>query len=572
MQMNISSHINRIFLLLPCLLTVFTIIAQTNHAISQKHPATPSTVYIADGYMDKLSYLPGDTATVYISAAIFANPYLVYLYSVNDEKVDSVETIIFSQGVTTPKPWMNGFGYQPTFQYVIPTLPSGVYYWDQSRKIFFIVKDPLKNRDITIVYQTNTEAAYNNSGGKSLYDFNSHISPTDTLRSYVVSFQRPLSEWIIVNVRSYCEAFLQWFWKLGYSVQMISDLDLEHYDEIENSKILIVPGHSEYWSRQARLNFDQFVNSGKDAMVLSGNTMWWQVRYKSNNTKLICYKDAAKDTNPDPLLQTINWPDPLLNYPVLNSIGADFVHGAYGMKPVHGWYGYKVTRPGSPLLEGTNLQLNDTIACQSQEYDGTIWADTTGNNFIADTSALGFCKLELIGYDEGKSIYGYGPQKSFGTFVAFQKTMASGKIINTGFTNWCSKNGQEGAIGGFGGKDSLIIKQITLNMVNKLLAGDPVFTTPVTPCTLSAEETPAEPASDISIYPNPSDGRFTVVFEHQPEQHQVEIFNIFGKPILKSTLIGKEHSIDISGQPGGVYLLMISDGRKRVFRKMVVVG
>jgi hypothetical protein len=353
---------------------------------------------------------------------------------------------------------------------------------------------------------------------------------------------------------------------------MISDLDLEHYDEIENSKILIVPGHSEYWSRQARLNFDQFVNSGKDAMVLSGNTMWWQVRYKSNNTKLICYKDAAKDTNPDPLLQTINWPDPLLNYPVLNSIGADFVHGAYGMKPVHGWYGYKVTRPGSPLLEGTNLQLNDTIACQSQEYDGTIWADTTGNNFIADTSALGFCKLELIGYDEGKSIYGYGPQKSFGTFVAFQKTMASGKIINTGFTNWCSKNGQEGAIGGFGGKDSLIIKQITLNMVNKLLAGDPVFTTPVTPCTLSAEETPAEPASDISIYPNPSDGRFTVVFEHQPEQHQVEIFNIFGKPILKSTLIGKEHSIDISGQPGGVYLLMISDGRKRVFRKMVVVG
>ena len=54
-------------------------------------------------------------------------------------------------------------------------------------KIYFIVKNKKKDADITIIYPTNTEEAYNNAGGKSLYDFNS----SGKQRAYIVGFMRP---------------------------------------------------------------------------------------------------------------------------------------------------------------------------------------------------------------------------------------------------------------------------------------------------------------------------------------------------------------------------------------------
>ena len=230
---------------------------------------TSPTAIIADGYTDKLSYNPGDTASVYINAPESFNQEVINLFSINDEKVGSVTTNVFPQVVSNTEPWEKGFGYQVTFKYVIPALRSGVYYWGDDRKISFIVKDRYKKKNITIVYPTNTEAAYNNAGGKSLYEFNSSYAQ----KAHAVSFQRPLSNWAIVNMRSYCNAFLRWFYQMNYHVQMISDADLDNHDEFENSKIIIIVGHSEYWTRAARENFDQFVNDGKDAVVLSGNTM-----------------------------------------------------------------------------------------------------------------------------------------------------------------------------------------------------------------------------------------------------------------------------------------------------------
>ena len=35
-------------------------------------------------------------------------------------------------------------------------------------------------------------------------------------------------------------------------------------------------------------------NTGGHALILSGNTMWWQVRYNEDKTKLICYFNIIK--------------------------------------------------------------------------------------------------------------------------------------------------------------------------------------------------------------------------------------------------------------------------------------
>ena len=42
-------------------------------------------------------------------------------------------------------------------------------------------------------------------------------------------------------------------------------------------------------------NIDKFINKGKNLLVLSGNTMWWHIRYNSDKTKIIIYKDINVD-------------------------------------------------------------------------------------------------------------------------------------------------------------------------------------------------------------------------------------------------------------------------------------
>ena len=148
---------------------------------------------------------------------------------------------------------------------------------------------------------------------------------------------------------------------------------MDDYSEIQNSKIIAVVGHSEYWTKTARLNFDKFVDNGKDAIVLSGNTMWWQVRYSGDKNKLICYKDALLDTISDPLLKSINWPDTSLHYPLLNSVGVDYTHGSAAAVS-DSWYGYKITLPNSPILAGTSLNSGNILSCRSRESDATLFS------------------------------------------------------------------------------------------------------------------------------------------------------------------------------------------------------
>ncbi|MBL4656210.1 MAG: hypothetical protein JKY33_10360, partial [Bacteroidia bacterium] len=78
-------------------------------------------------------------------------------------------------------------------------------------------------------------------------------------------------------------------------------------------------------------------------------------------------------------------------------------------------------------------------------------------------SKLNFYKIELIGYD-----FGFLKGNTIGTWIAFQKKKNSGKIINVCSTNWCANEGMKG-------KDSQLIKKITLNMIDKLYNNENIF-------------------------------------------------------------------------------------------------
>lgn len=420
---------------------------------------------LLDGYMDQASYNNGEKACIYLNA-MQEKKITVYLVDVNNEVVDSVSIFVFQQHVSKVNPYVNGFGYKPTFFYRVPKLKSGLYRW-QDTDIYFIIKNKSKQSEIVIVYPSNTEQAYNNIGGKSLYDFNS----IEEKKTHTVSFQRPLNikPGDEIDNRNYVIGFLRWISKISYTYKLIADVDLDNYSEIKDAKLLIIIGHSEYWTRQARLNFDQFVNSGKNSLILSGNTMWWQVRYNKDKTQLTCYKNKQQDTILNPLLKTINWTDISLEYPVINSIGAQFTYGGYGEKLDNGWDGYKIINDKSPILLNTGLKIEDILPCPSYEFDGTAIVERSYYQGIPklDTSNLDFFKIELIAYDIGK-FYLATKQSAVMPLIAFQKTSQSGKIINVCSTDWCSPYMFEGP-----SKNKVI--QITSNMINLLLGDQSIF-------------------------------------------------------------------------------------------------
>jgi hypothetical protein len=411
---------------------------------------------IITGYTNKLSYFPGEEVEVFLQSDNYYDCGLGF-YNVNGELIFRSKASLSPQPAPPTEPWKNGFGFKSNGRIILPPwLKSGIYYIE--KKITLVVKS-MASTDIMVVYPSNTINAYNHIGGKSLYGFNS----TEEFPSSIVSFLRPMDSTI---EKEECIECLKWFPSLSHlKTSYVVDMDLDNYSAF-HSKIIVIVGHSEYWTRKARTNFDRFIDKGGHAIILSGNTMWWQVRYTSNNGALICYRSSEVDPEANELLKTVRWRDPILQYPILPSIGEDFEGGGYGLHSDKGWNGYKIYNPDSPLLEGLSFKKGDILKLPSAECDGVPIKAWDADGFpILDNDQLQFAKLELIGFDRGSR----GFQETFPTFAVMQKKSSSGIIVNVGTMDWCSPRGM-------GHQDSGDkIKMITKNAIDKLLTGENVF-------------------------------------------------------------------------------------------------
>jgi Secretion system C-terminal sorting domain len=465
--------------------------------------------FCTDGYTDKLSYRTGESVTFFVND--FPCSDIGCLVGLNPIGLSAVDLIDFQHGIpaqstTTPEPWKDGFGYSSSLTWTIPSsLKSG--YYTLGTQVPFIIKGDKTTSDIVVVCPTNTINAYSNSGGKSLYDYAS----SDGIRANTVSFLRPQN-----FDNSSMKGFLSWLYGMDYNVNVISDIDLEDYTEIEHAKLIIIIGHSEYWTSEARINFDKFIDAGKDALILSGNTMWWQVRRKDDpvlsssiccNPQLICYKNITEDNDTiecNPLKKSIEWSYPSLKYSTVSSIGTDWLRGGYGnQKGCYGGFnGHKIILDSSPVLAGTSLAMGDVLHFATGEYDGTLIGNVDNMGNINDGSpypkldiqALGFYRAELIGYDQTNHIH--DPELKitnsitnlegikYAPLMVFQKTCSSGKVINVSSNYWCSEYGIGGVTDIYPDNciiinpDYLNIRKITQNMINLLLTGANVFVSP----------------------------------------------------------------------------------------------
>lgn len=411
-------------------------------------PANRCDSHVLNGYTGKISYDVNEKVTAYLAADEKIDLCKLTIYTINGNEAFSVASPMVLQTMSADDPAVKGFNYAPTVTFNLPeNLPSGIYLIE--KKIPFIVKTRAPV-DLVVVYASNTANAYCESGGRSLYSVNN--------KPFQVSFQRPIP---LEHFSPYC---LRWLEQLqGFTIGYIADSDLDDWASISQAQILVLVGHNEYWTRAGRLNFDKFVNSGGHALILSGNTMWWQVRYADDRTKLLCYKEVP-DPETNPLLQTKTWNNAQLDYPIYASIGADFPRGGYGLRSDMGWDGFKIANPDSPLLEGTGLSKGQILSCPTTEFDGAPLASFDAGGYpVIDNTVLNFEKVELIGFDKG-----FRGNETYGTFIVFKKTATSGTVVNTSSCDWCSARGM-------GGKDADKIKKITLNALTKLKNGESVF-------------------------------------------------------------------------------------------------
>ena len=278
--------------------------------------------------------------------------------------------------------------------------PSGVYLAKltgasgKQSYIVFAIRDDPRASAILCLCATNTYQAYNNWGGKSLYDFNS-TGP----RAAKVSYNRPyainpygtqldgagdfLRRWEYNMVR-----FLE---REGYDVAYTTDVDAHMSAQaLLPHKGLLIVGHNEYWSWGMRQNIIATRDAGVGLGFFAANNCFWQIRYEQSsatgnaNRTIVCYKDATTDPyaldtdSSNDRLVTVQWRDAPVNLPEGAFIGVQ-----YGAEPGDGG-DIVIENAASWVCSNTGLQNGDhLLGLLGYEVDAETGNQPAGTQRIA---------------------------------------------------------------------------------------------------------------------------------------------------------------------------------------------
>ena len=75
---------------------------------------------------------------------------------------------------------------------------------------------------------------------------------------------------------------------------------------------------------------------------------------------------------------------------------------------------------------------------------------------------------------------------------------------------------------------------------------------------------------NFSVYPNPSNGTFTIASENM-KQAEVTIYSMMGEKVYKSTMANHAKTADLSGESNGIYFLRIETRNNDVFSKKIII-
>jgi hypothetical protein len=387
--------------------------------------------------------------------------------------------------------------------------PSGVYLLrlvsgSTDNHILLAVRDDARSSDLLYGVGFSTFQAYNNYGGKSLYDFNSsgNITVAGTARAVRVSFDRPFAQSRSPGLRDWYTrdefASVRWLEQEGYDVAYTSNTDLEaNPARVRNHRAYFSAAHDEYWSAGMRTALEQARDASPAVhLFFSGsNEVYWKIRYENGpnggvNRVETCYK-SIQSGGPDPSgIPTTTWRDPVVNKPENALSGVMYVgdndsqYFPLVVSPAEG---------ADRIYRYTALNTATSTTSIGTDLVGWEWDARASNGFEpAGTKTLASSPVS------GNLIQNNGQFGSPGstTARAVKYTAASGALVfSTGTNHWnrgLAKN-NDGS-----GTPDVRIQQATTNVLSDMgvlpqtpasgiTADDPLATTITVPTGLTAQ-------------------------------------------------------------------------------------
>jgi hypothetical protein len=226
---------------------------------------------------------------------------------------------------------------------------------------FFVRQAPsAKPSKILVISSVATDQAYNNWGGKSLYDFNSIDG-----RANHVSFDRP-----------YATSLLFFEQKLLMFLEKQKTLDLSYATDVDvqrdpgsllRHRLVIVSGHNEYWSKQMRDAYENARDHGVNLAFFGGNIGDWQIRWADNNRTIVEYKSSALDPDQNQAEKTDRFMLLKPPRPQCQLLGTQFLDTVGGTTV--GSFRINSSALSDPWFKGTGFKAGDTFKASSYEYD-----------------------------------------------------------------------------------------------------------------------------------------------------------------------------------------------------------
>lgn len=310
-----------------------------------------------------------------------------------------------------PQSWVSGV--------YVAVLSSARKY--QSLIPFWVVQNSCYS-DMLYISSLNTYQAYNNfpydppashpyglpRTGHSLYDFNS-AKATPAVK---VTFDRPFNSQYggpgdggLYDFEPELIAFIE---HMGYDVSYTNEPIIDADPKLlTHHKVVVIGGHAEY---QTMTNYNALINarnSGVGLAFISGNEIYWQVRYEANagvpRRVVVGYKNWEPDPIKDPKLRTIRWRD--LGRPEQKLLGVQL--------PDNGWmnWGGQPWVPQNTTLwpfAGSGLSDGIPVKAEISGYEIDAYDPAVGlpdGTDYALLSASPFLNYQNIWFTQNSSIY-----------------------------------------------------------------------------------------------------------------------------------------------------------------------
>jgi len=160
--------------------------------------------------------------------------------------------------------------------------------------------------------------------------------------------------------------------QFGYDSSYVTDADVDaDPGQLVQHRLVVVPSHSEYWTKAMRDGFEAARGLGTNLAFLGGNSAYWQIRYADAARRVLEeYRSASVDPSPNPRQKTVRWRDAPLQRPECTLVGIQWQGGDDSTDP--GPHDYRVVARSlsDAWFQGTGFKAGDAVkAAVGREWD-----------------------------------------------------------------------------------------------------------------------------------------------------------------------------------------------------------